>query len=115
MVENNADLASAVLPLTDEAVINMPNNFGVLPLVQAAFIGNFKLMDNLIKHGANLELQDENSRTPLLAYLQEVYIAQIEGNMPKGDDTKITETVKYFLEKGANISAKDSNGEDIMF
>lgn len=115
MVENNSDLANAVLPLTDSAVINTPNSFGVLPLVQAAFIGNFDLMDNLIKNGANLEMRDANYRTPVLTYLQEVYIAQIEGNFPKGNESKIAKTAQHFLEKGANALAKDNNGEDIMF
>ena len=115
MVENNPELASAVLPLTEGDVSNTPNSFGVLPLVQAAFMGNFKLIDNLIQNGANLELKDENLRSPLLAYLQEVYIAQIEGNLPRGNEQKVTETVKYFLVKGADVSAKDKDGENIMF
>ncbi|MBO7605318.1 MAG: ankyrin repeat domain-containing protein, partial [Elusimicrobiaceae bacterium] len=115
MIQNNTNLANAVLPLTDNKVVNRPNNFGVLPLVQAAFLGNFKLMDNLIENGANLELRDQHLRTPMLAYLQEVYIAQIEGNLRKGNEAKIAETVKHFLEKGADITVRDDYGEDIMF
>lgn len=115
MIENNIDLASAVLPLTNNEVINMPNRFGVLPLVQAAFLGNKGLMDTLIDNGANIELKDENLRTPILAYLQEVYIAKIEGNFPAGREASVAEMTKYFLEKGADITAKDNAGESIMF
>ncbi len=115
MINNNAELANAVAPLTDQEILNMPNNFGVLPLVQAAFTGKFQLMDTLVNSGANLELKDQNYRPPMLAYLQEIYIAQIEGNYPLGRDKQITETVKHFLEIGADISVQDYNGENIMF
>ncbi len=114
MAENNTDMANAVLPLTD-GVVNLPNNFGVLPLVHAALSNNFKFIDNLLANGANIELKDHNLRTPILAYMQEVYIAQIERNLPKGQEKQITETVKYFLDKGADITAKDSDGENIVF
>ncbi len=115
LMDNQTEIAIAVAPLTPPDVLNTPNNFGVLPLVQAAFTNNFKLMDALIASGADLELRDQNYRTPLLAYLQEVYIAQIEGNYPLGKETQITETVKHFLDKGADRTAKDFSGEDIMF
>ena len=115
MINNQTDLALAVLPLTDEQVLNIPNNFDILPLVQAAFLNNFQLIDALIENGANLELKDRNQRTPLLAYLQEIYIAKIEGNLPNGNESKITETVKHLLEKGADINTKDNYGENILF
>lgn len=115
MIENNSDLAKAVLPLTEESAINRPNSFGTLPLVQAAFIGNKELMTTLIESGASLELKDQNFRTPVLAYLQEIYIAKIENNFPVGRESQVTEIVKHFLEKGADINAKDNNGENIMF
>ena len=115
LMDNQTEIAIAVAPLTPPDVLNTPNNFGVLPLVQAAFTNNLKLMDALIASGADLELRDQNYRTPLLAYLQEVYIAQIEGNYPLGKEAQITETVKHFLDKGADRTAKDFSGEDIMF
>ncbi|MBO4707453.1 MAG: ankyrin repeat domain-containing protein [Elusimicrobiaceae bacterium] len=114
MLENDTDFANAVLPLTD-GVANIPNGFGVLPIVQAAVSNNFELMDNLIANGANIELKDQNLRTPILAYLQEIYIAKIEENLPKGKEKQITETVKHFLDKGADISVKDKEGENIVF
>lgn len=114
MIENNAEMANAVLPLTD-GVANVPNNFGVLPLVQAALLNNSKLMDNLLANGANMELKDHNMRTPILSYLQEVYISQIEGNLPRGMEKNVTEVIKYFLDKGADITAKDTDGENIVF
>ena len=115
MIDNQIDLADAVAPLTSKESLNTPNNFGVLPLVQAAFLGNTGLMNTLISNGADLELRDIHSRTPLLAYLQEVYIAQIEGNFPSKREAKITEIAKYFLEKGVNQNAKDEDGEDVLF
>ncbi len=115
MINNQSDLASALLPLTSKETLNKPNNFGILPLVQAAFIGDINLMDTLITNGADLELRDEHSRTPLLAFLQEVYIGQIEGNFPKEHKEQITNIVKYMIEKGANKDVKDEYGEDILF
>jgi len=115
MIDNQIDLAKALLPLINKEAVNTTNNFGVLPLVQAAFLGNIGLMDTLLANGADMELKDQNLRTPLLAYLQEIYIAQIEGNFPMGRENQITETVKHFLEKGADVTATDSNGENIMF
>ena len=83
--------------------------------MQAAIIGNKELMTTLIESGASLELKDQNLRTPVLAYLQEIYIAKIENNFPVGRESQVTEIVKHFLEKGADITAKDNNGENIMF
>ncbi len=115
MINNNFDLANAVAPLTAKEILNTPNYFGVLPLTQAASNAKLKLLDTLIASGANLELRDENLRTPLLAYLQEIYIAQIEGNLQKGRDSQVPEVVKHFLDGGANIEAKDDHKENIMF
>ncbi len=115
MIENNLEMANAVLPLTDKEVVNIPNNFGVLPLVQAAVSMNFRLMDNLLANGADIELKDQNQRTPLLSYLQEVYVSQIEGNLPRGLEKQVSETVKHFLDKGADVNAKDTDGENIVF
>ncbi len=115
MMNNNVELANAVAPLTEKSIFNTPNYFGTLPLVQAAFNGNLRLLDTLIASGANLELRDGNFRTPLLAYLQEVYIAQIEGNLQAGRESQIAETVKHFLDGGANIDTKDDHKENIMF
>lgn len=115
MINNQTNMAIAILPLTDEHVLNMPNNFGTLPLVQAAFLNNQRLIDALLENGANIELKDENQRTPLLAFLQEIYIAKIEGNFPAGREAQITAAVKHFLDKGADINAKDYSGENILF
>ena len=112
--KNNA-LAAGVLPLTNKETLNKPNNFGILPLVQAAYLGNTEIIDILLENGADLELKDANSRTPLLAYINEIYIGQIEGNYPQDMNDKTTEVVKYFLDKGADINAKDKDEEDIMF
>ena len=115
MINNHSELAMAVIPLTDEEILNIPNNFGVLPLVQAAFSNKTNLVDALIDNGANLELRDDNLRTPMLAYLQEVYIARIERNFPKGQESQISNMVKHLIDKGADINAKDYNGENILF
>ena len=115
MLNNQQDLAEALIPLTDPEVLNIPNNLGVMPLVQAALANDFSLIDTMLANGANMEMADENLRTPLLQYLQEVYIAAIEGNLQQGQEKQITNNVKHFLEKGANINAKDYLGEDIMF
>ena len=115
MYNKQAELAIAVLPITNAEIVNTPDNFGNLPLVQAAFMGSSNLIDALLENGANIELKDTNSRTPLLSYLNEVYIGQIEGNFPKKMDENVKNMVKHFLDKGADITAQDANGEDIMF
>ena len=119
MMNNQQDLAEALLPLTDKEFLNIPNNFGVMPLVQAALSNNMSLFDALLENGAELESRDSNSRTPLLQYLQEVYLAKIEGNSGVSaealKDRQVINTVKHFLEKGADPKAKDNIGEDIMF
>lgn len=115
LARKDNNLAAAVLPLTNKDILNTPNTFGVLPLVQAAIMNNTELIDILLENGADLELQDANSRTPLLAYLHEVHIGQIEGNYPPNMETQITQIVNHLLQKGANINAKDKDGEDIMF
>ena len=115
LASKNNELDAAVLPLTSKEILNAPNNYGVIPLVQAAYSNNPQVIDVLLENGADLELQDANSRTPLLAYLHETYIGQIEGNFPMNMEEQITEITKHFLEKGANINAKDADEEDIMF
>lgn len=116
MINNQQDLAEALLPLTNKEVLNTPNNFGVLPLVQAALSNNKELFNTLIENGADINSKDFNNRTPLLQYLQEIYIAKIEGNdIVTATNEQVVPMIKLFLDKGADVKAKDNLGEDIMF
>ncbi len=115
LANKNNELAAAVLPLTNKETLNTPNNFGILPLVQAAYMNNTQIIDILVDNGADLELKDANSRTPILAYLHEVYIGQIEGNYPPNMQEQNKEVIKHMLDKGADVKAKDKDEEDILF
>nr|MCR5503991.1 ankyrin repeat domain-containing protein [Elusimicrobiaceae bacterium] len=115
LANKNNELAAAVLPLTNKETLNTPNNFGILPLVQAAYMNNTQIIDILVDNGADLELKDVNSRTPILAYLHEVYIGQIEGNYPPNMQEQNKEIIKHMLDKGADVKAKDKDEEDILF
>ena len=118
MMNNQQDLAEALLPLTNKETLNTPNNFGVLPLVQAALSNNVTLINTLLDNGADINARDFNERNPLLQYMQEIYLAKIEGNDTTGVYTskdKVIPMIKLFLEKGINVNAKDNLGEDIMF
>lgn len=118
MANNQQDLAEALLPLTNKEIVSTPNSFGVFPLVQAALSNNKSLFNTLLENGANLNSKDLNNRTPLLQYLQEIYLAKIEGNDTDGmftNNEQVVSMVKFFLEKGADVNAKDNLGENILF
>lgn len=116
MINNQQSLAEAVLPLTNKEITNIPNNFGVFPLTQAALSNNIDLVDALLENGADINIKGTNNRTPVLQYLHEIYLSKIEENNDVvTENNKVVEMVKHFLEKGADAQAKDDLGEDIMF
>jgi ankyrin repeat protein len=69
---------------------------GATPMIHAARTGKVDGLQNLIKAGAKIETPDLNGLTPLLA------AAKNSG----GDAAK----VKFLLDSGANIHAKDNRG-----
>jgi ankyrin repeat protein len=87
-------------------------------LVQAALSNNISLFNTLLENGADINSKGQNDRTPLLQYLQEIYLAKIEGNDNgeiHSNNDQVMPMVKLFLEKGADVNAKDNLGENILF
>ena len=81
------------------ANINAQSKFGKTPLMVAVFVRHFALVEEFIKRGANIELEDSDGNTVLLAMI----------NM--GNDT--TDKPKLFqilLQAGANPNHQNKEG-----
>jgi len=67
-------------------------------LIQSAYDGNLAKVELLIAKGANVNLQDQKKRTPLI-------LAASNGH---------TEIVEFLLSKGADVNAMDSGGQTAL-
>ena len=65
-----------------------------ISLLWASRIGYFKMVEYLVKNGADIETRDKDGNTPLIWASHEGY----------------TRVVKYLVEKGANINAQSKDG-----
>lgn len=67
-------------------------------LIQNAYNGKLAEVENLVAKGANVNLQDQKKRTPLI-------FAATNGH---------TSVVKFLIESGADVNAKDSGGQTAL-
>jgi len=104
---------------------------GLFPLYYAARNGDDKMMDILIKAGADLEARDRNSMTVLLYAASKREEHVIVSLVEKGANVNVTDkqkntpliisagrgfakAVKKMIKKGANVNAKDSKGRTAL-
>ena len=78
------------------ANVNLMNTLGVTPLYRAIVLDNNQMLELLINNGANLE-QKVGGDTALHSYIR-INHGNIEG-------------VKLLISKGADLSARDSDGD----
>ena len=74
------------------------NYFGYTPLEEAIRSGNLKLLENLVKHGAEVNASDIKGRTPLL-------LAATYGNI---------EVFEWLLAQGASLDVCDNENETVL-
>lgn len=92
--------ALCALLIAAGAKVNAKNRGGVTPLHYASFSHNPEPARLLVHFGAKIDAQDGNGRTPLF-----YAIANADD-----DWKKITETVEFLLDNGANPDAANING-----
>ena len=69
-------------------------------IVTAVLLGNFEAIELLVKHGANINAQDEIGRTALMMAIEE--------------DWAGTAWVEFLLENGADVNALDNDGDSAL-
>jgi ankyrin repeat protein len=79
---------------------------GSTPFLRAALAGDLAAMQLLVEHGANPNLATKSDDTPLMAAAGIGWAAYWTSNAP----TARIDAVKYCLEHGANVNAKDAKG-----
>ncbi|MDN7245557.1 ankyrin repeat domain-containing protein [Planococcus shenhongbingii] len=89
------------LLLSHGADINAIDEEGQTPLYQAAADGNSELVEYLLDNGADIDLSGDGV-TPLI--IASCYF-----------DSNQLETVKLLVERGADIHAKDNEGQTALF
>jgi ankyrin repeat protein len=76
------------------------------PFLRAALAGDLAAMQLLVEYGANPNLATKSDDTPLMAAAGIGWAAYWTSNAP----TARLDAVKYCLEHGANVNAKDAKG-----
>jgi uncharacterized protein len=79
---------------------------GSTPFLRAALAGDLTTMRLLVEHGANPNLATKSEDTPLMASAGIGWAAYWTSNAP----TARLDAVKYCLDHGANVNAKDAKG-----
>jgi hypothetical protein len=79
---------------------------GSTPFLRAALAGDLAAMQLLVEHGANPNLATKSDDTPLMAAAGIGWAAYWTSNAPAAR----LDAVKYCLEYGANVNAKDAKG-----
>ena len=79
---------------------------GSTPFLRAALAGDLAAMRLLVEHGANANLATKSEDTPLMAASGIGWAAYWTSNAP----TARLDAVKFCLDHGANVNAKDTKG-----
>ncbi|TGL45217.1 ankyrin repeat domain-containing protein [Leptospira perdikensis] len=82
---------------------NAQTNFGKTPLMVSVFIRHFALVDEFIKRGANIELEDSDGNTVLLAMIN-------TGN----DHSDKPKLFQMLLQAGANPNHQNKEGDTAL-
>ena len=97
---NKTDIARIKELIDKGADVNKKNQFGTTPLEYACKTGNLEVAKLLIEHGAKINEKIEHNKTVLIDAL-------VENND--------YELVKYLLQQGADVNAKDDEGIPTLF
>lgn len=99
MAVNNDKVEMAELLLAyDPLLVNEANMAGCTPLHLATANNNLKMIKMLIEHGANINAQDKEDKTPLIKPIYDGH----------------TKTVKTLIELGADVNIKDLWGQSAL-
>jgi len=98
------DTKAAQLLLEHGANIHVRNENGQMPLHMASHHGLSGIVALLLKFGADVDAQDNDTMTPLLLVSQ-------ARRCSSGDDSQITKTALLLLEHGASIHVRNKNGQ----
>ena len=79
---------------------------GSTPFLRAALAGDLAAMQLLVEHGANPNIATKSNDTPLMAAAGIGWAAYWTSNAP----TSRIDAVKFCLDHGANVNAKDAKG-----
>jgi len=99
---SGAGVASVLLE--HGAIVDARDNKGSTPLHVALQCGNPKVARLLLEHGANLHVPDKQYQTP-----QHLLVAMWSNTSP--DDV---DTVRFFVERGADIDALDNSRSTLL-
>ena len=101
------------------ANVNEKNRFEITPLITACQKNDIEIVKYLVQKGADINAKNDDAITPLMIACQGNDIKIMKNLFEKGEfekkfyntvDVKINiEIVKYLVEKGANVNAKNYN------
>lgn len=101
----------ALLLLSKGAIVDSIDKRGNTPLNLAAFLGNDKIVELLVKKGADVNKKGDMGCTPLLSALSSSGIYDAEMDDSEEIDKKYKRTVFFLVSHGADLNAKNNFGE----
>jgi ankyrin repeat protein len=84
---------------------------GATPFLLAAATADVPLMRTLVELGANPQLANADDCTPLMAAAG---VGTLAPGEEAGTEPEVIEAVEYLLQLGADVNARDKNGETAM-
>jgi len=92
---------TAQLLLEHGASVHVRNKHGQMPLHAGSYHGRADIVALLLKFGAEVDAQDNDTMTPLLVVSQNCW----------GNNDQIAETAQVLLDHGASVHVRNKNGQ----
>jgi ankyrin repeat protein len=99
-ISEHGDAGAACELLEHGAVIDARDSKGSTPLQVASYCGNASVARVLLEHGANIDTRNKDDQTP-----RNILLTLWNGKVPDDD----IDTIRFFLERGADVDAVDHN------
>lgn len=105
------------------ADLNIKNKYGYTALMKAANEGHLEVVKFLVKSGADVNIKDKSGDTALHNAI-DLFMETLKVSTYKGKETKSatlneaikkhTDIAKFLIDNGADVNAKNDNGDTVL-
>ena len=108
-VSQHGEAEAARVLLEHGAIVDARDDDDSTPLHVASQCGNAKVARLLLEHGADIHVRNKTDQTP-----QNLLLAMRSNKLPDGNDDDDIDTIRFFLEPGADVDAVDNNHSTLL-